>query len=202
MKTAIETGRNGTKILLSVSSESFDKARDILQYKLRVSRTISQSSFPRYRVQRENSRKGRRNGREREREEDDEKEIGEHVHTRGDDGGFAVVRVRADFAGQFISHYLRQCGYLGAKGRVRFAEQGGRAREGASAGPKRGEEQRGGGRASEKRARENTVGVKAAKRRRGLTGGEREWTEEAEGEKERKYIGGPRIGVCTSDPLL
>ena len=147
-------------------------------------------------------KEGETGEREREREEDYEEEIGEHVHTRGDDGGFAVVRVRADFAGQFISHYLRQCGYLGAKGRVRFAEQGGRAREGASAGPKRGEEQRGGGRASEKRARENTVGVKAAKRRRGLTGGEREWTEEAEGEKERKYIGGPRIGVCTSDPLL
>lgn len=33
------------------------------------------------------------------------------------DGGPGVAR---DFVEQFISHYLRQCGYLGAKGRVQF----------------------------------------------------------------------------------
>lgn len=38
-----------------------------------------------------------------------------------------------DFVRQFISHYLKQCGYLGAKGRIRFTAKGERTREGAFA---------------------------------------------------------------------
>lgn len=41
----------------------------------------------------------------------------ESVHQRAT---HSVVPGPRDFVEQFISHYLRQCGYLGAKGRVRL----------------------------------------------------------------------------------
>ncbi|KOC64095.1 hypothetical protein WH47_02258 [Habropoda laboriosa] len=85
------------------------------------SATIPEQYVSKYLPYRENSGTsrvpgGRKEGRERTVSHERENQLairGGWSWSRGGPGP-------RDFARQFISHYLRQCGYLGAKGRVRF----------------------------------------------------------------------------------